>query len=194
MGSWKDGKSLKNEGKKSKRKTIDPEIKTTYNKVADKKRAIIVDETIKEKGKVISKTRLMANHDNEVVVLGMKGKEIIEVRTEKTEKPIDDPDQLIQWSKDEQDPVIQHHPNPGIDETENQFRYRVQDPARFSDMKTKYPGDDPSKGISFVIGHRDGSSETHVQAIRFNKAQGWTVGKVENWIQENQDEIKRMKQ
>lgn len=86
------------------------------------------------------------------------------------------------------------HKNPGIEETTGQFRYRIEDPDQFEIMRTKYPGDDPSSGISFIVGREDQADPTtEVQAIRFDKDRGWTKKKVEKWIKGHQAEIARMK-
>jgi hypothetical protein len=68
---------------------------------------------------------------------------------------------------------------PGIEETENIFRYRVQDPAKFDKFRVKDIG---GGGVKITVGRVKGTSRWEVQNYMFEKERFKTREQVRSWL------------
>jgi hypothetical protein len=68
---------------------------------------------------------------------------------------------------------------PGIEETENLFRYRVRDPADFEKFRVKELG----KGVKITVGRIKGSQRWEIQNYMFEKESFKTHEQVRSWIE-----------
>jgi HK97 family phage prohead protease len=76
---------------------------------------------------------------------------------------------------------------PGIEETENEFRYRVNNPELYDRIRRQ----EITKGVSILWGRRkDNHKQWEIQAIRFDKAVFKTKAEVEKWIKDHPDMTK----
>jgi len=73
---------------------------------------------------------------------------------------------------------------PGIDETENQWRYRLQDPSLFE--KDSFRTKEFGKGVSAILGKKKNTGKWEIQALRFDKDKFKTRKEVENWLKEHE--------
>lgn len=73
---------------------------------------------------------------------------------------------------------------PGIDETENQWRYRIQDPSLFE--KDSFRTKEFGKGVSAILGKKKNTGKWEIQALRFDKDKFKTRKEVENWLKEHE--------
>jgi hypothetical protein len=71
---------------------------------------------------------------------------------------------------------------PGFEETENEIRYRVRDPAQFDDYGRK----EIAPGVSLLLGHDKATGKWLVQAIRFDKV-NFTLAQAEAWVTAHPD-------
>lgn len=68
---------------------------------------------------------------------------------------------------------------PGLEETENLFRYRVRDPADFEKFRVKELG----KGVKITVGKIKGSQRWEIQNYLFEKESFKTREQVRSWIE-----------
>jgi hypothetical protein len=94
----------------------------------------------------------------------------------------DDPDGGGEKSLDEA--VIMAR--PGLEETENSYRYRVRDPGDFQkgsfrtiELKKSKPR------VNAVIGRLKGESTTTIQSLLFPKEDGWSAASAGKWAREH---------
>ena len=80
---------------------------------------------------------------------------------------------------------------PGIEETENEFRYRVRDPDDFVRLRRWALKED--KPRVFAIGgplKSDPDGGAVIQALAFPKDDGWDREKVQDWVDEHKDDLR----
>jgi len=70
---------------------------------------------------------------------------------------------------------------PQPEEKENEIWVRVKDPGLFQKDSFRRIALDQAKGISAVVGKLKGENKTTIQALRFDKAKGWTISKAVAW-------------
>jgi hypothetical protein len=78
------------------------------------------------------------------------------------------------------------------EETENEIRHRVRDPNAFepgSFRTITLKADRPR--VLAIVGKLKGQSATKIQALRFPKADGWTVEKAKEWAKSHFDKSKQ---
>jgi len=68
---------------------------------------------------------------------------------------------------------------PGIDEDQNIWRYRVQDPDKFERFRVKDIG---SGGVKITVGKVKGSDRWEIQNYMFDKKRFKTRDQVRNWL------------
>jgi outer membrane biosynthesis protein TonB len=71
---------------------------------------------------------------------------------------------------------------PGIDETENEWRYRVRDPDLFEKFRRKEITD----GVAIIYGKLKGKDEWEIQAYRFSKERFKTKEQVRKWLKKHE--------
>ncbi|MDR7496830.1 MAG: hypothetical protein QN174_07725 [Armatimonadota bacterium] len=75
---------------------------------------------------------------------------------------------------------------PGIEETEQEFRVRLRDPADFqpgSFRRIPIKRDKPR--VFGIVGRLKGETKTTLQSLRFPKGDGWTADRVRDWLREH---------
>ena len=70
---------------------------------------------------------------------------------------------------------------PGIEETANQYRYRVKDPAAFEKFRVKELG----KGVKITLGKIKGSDRWEIQNYLLEKATFRTREQVRKWLDQH---------
>jgi hypothetical protein len=78
---------------------------------------------------------------------------------------------------------------PGIEETENTYRVRQEDPDKYEKFRVKEVAD----GIKFVFGKLKGKDKWEVQSIIFDKDK-FDKEKVKKWIKEHGFKLQAMKE
>jgi len=71
-----------------------------------------------------------------------------------------------------------------LDETENYFRHRVEDPKNFAKDSFRTIWLSKDKGIKGVIGKKKGETKTTLQTVLFDKEK-WSKPEAEKWAKEN---------
>ena len=76
----------------------------------------------------------------------------------------------------------------GMEETDNEFRYRLRDPGGFqSDTFRTIPLQRNHPANYAVVGRPKGKATMELQALRFPKKQGWTADSAQKWVDEHPD-------
>jgi len=71
-----------------------------------------------------------------------------------------------------------------LDETENYFRHRIEDPKNFAKDSFRTIWLSKEKGIKGIIGKKKGETKTTLQTVLFDKER-WTKQEAETWTKEN---------
>ena len=77
-----------------------------------------------------------------------------------------------------------------LEETENEFRYRVKDPELFDpdSFRQKTIKEDKPRVHAIFGKLKDGDDTMVIQSLRFPKEDGWTIESCEQWAQEHMKE------
>jgi hypothetical protein len=70
---------------------------------------------------------------------------------------------------------------PGVEETANQYRYRVKDPSAFEKFRVKELG----KGVKITLGKVKGSDRWEIQSYMFEKASFPDAKSVRRWLDQH---------
>ena len=70
---------------------------------------------------------------------------------------------------------------PGLDETENTFRYRVQDPEKFDKFRVK----PITEGVKITLGRVKGTDRWEVQNYIFDKQRFKDAETVRKWLDQH---------
>jgi len=70
---------------------------------------------------------------------------------------------------------------PGLDETENTFRYRVQDPEKFDKFRVK----PVTEGVKITLGRVKGTDRWEVQNYIFDKQRFKDAETVRKWLDQH---------
>jgi hypothetical protein len=70
---------------------------------------------------------------------------------------------------------------PGIEETENTFRYRVQEPEKFDKFRVK----PITEGVKITVGRVKGTNRWEVQNYIFDKKRFKDRESVKNWLEKH---------
>ena len=70
---------------------------------------------------------------------------------------------------------------PGIDETTNTFRYRVQDPDKFDNFRVK----PITRGVKITLGRVKGTNRWEIQSYIFDKKRFKDSNSVKNWLEKH---------
>jgi hypothetical protein len=70
---------------------------------------------------------------------------------------------------------------PGLEEAKTVWRYRVQDPDKFSKFRVKELG----KGVKITLGKVKGSDRWEIQNYMFEKTSFKDAGTVRKWLDEH---------
>jgi len=70
---------------------------------------------------------------------------------------------------------------PGIDETTNTFRYRVQDPDKFDKFRVK----PITRGVKITLGRVKGTNRWEIQSYIFDKTRFKDSNSVKNWLEKH---------
>lgn len=76
---------------------------------------------------------------------------------------------------------------PGIEETENEYRYRLKDPGMFISESFRRKNL-PDPGLSLILGKMQDSDSMVAQSLRFDK-KSWNREKVMNWVKSHKDQF-----
>jgi len=71
-----------------------------------------------------------------------------------------------------------------LEETENYFRHRIEDPKNFAKDSFRTIWLSKEKGIKGIIGNKKGETKTTLQTVLFDKER-WTHQEAETWVKEN---------
>ncbi|MEM3628310.1 MAG: hypothetical protein QXK98_06320 [Candidatus Bathyarchaeia archaeon] len=78
---------------------------------------------------------------------------------------------------------------PGLDETENTFRYRVQNPDKFDRFRVK----EITRGVKITLGRVKGTSRWEIQNYIFDKKLFRTREQVQKWLEKHlKSEVKTL--
>jgi len=78
---------------------------------------------------------------------------------------------------------------PGLDETENTFRYRVQNPDKFDRFRVK----EITHGVKITLGRVKGTSRWEIQNYLFDKKLFRTREQVQKWLEKHlKSEVKTL--
>jgi len=78
-----------------------------------------------------------------------------------------------------------------LEETKNEWRFRVRQPDKFEEGSLRSITLKKSKPkIRAIIGKVKGEDKTKIQSLRFPKKEGWNKQKVEKWISEHKEDLK----
>ncbi|MEM1589808.1 MAG: hypothetical protein QW175_05270 [Candidatus Bathyarchaeia archaeon] len=78
---------------------------------------------------------------------------------------------------------------PGIDETPNTFRYRVQDPSKFDKFRVK----EITRGVKITLGRVKGTNRWEIQNYIFDKERFKDRESVREWLEEHlKSEVKTL--
>lgn len=75
---------------------------------------------------------------------------------------------------------------PGLDETENEYRWRLQDPGLF--QKDSFRRKNITSGVSLIVGRKKGKTTTEAQAIRFDKDK-FSKSEALKWVKDHKDKF-----
>lgn len=75
------------------------------------------------------------------------------------------------------------------EETENEFRYRVRDPADFQQDSFRTITIQKSPKVNAVVGRLKGETATTIQSLRF-PSDAWSMGDAKKWVGEHSDSLK----
>jgi len=70
---------------------------------------------------------------------------------------------------------------PGLDETPNTFRYRVQDPEKFDKFRVK----PITQGVKITLGRVKGTDRWEIQNYIFDKSRFKDSNSVRNWLEKH---------
>jgi hypothetical protein len=76
---------------------------------------------------------------------------------------------------------------PGLDETENEFRYRLKEPDAYSTCRRKAIQEESPKVDAVFCQRKDNADTWEIQALRFPKSEGWTKDKAQSWVDSHKD-------
>ncbi len=79
---------------------------------------------------------------------------------------------------------------PGWEETENEIRYRVQDPKDFADGSFFVKEFQKDPRIYAVMGTKKGEDASSIQAMRFDKVD-WQLEDAQKWYEDHKESIKK---
>jgi hypothetical protein len=71
---------------------------------------------------------------------------------------------------------------PGLEETENEFRWRLQEPSLFK--PDSFRSKEITAGVSLIMGKKEGSDTMEAQALRFDKSK-FNKEEARKWIEEH---------
>lgn len=78
---------------------------------------------------------------------------------------------------------------PGLDETENTFRYRVQEPNKFDRFRVK----EITNGVKITLGRVKGTNRWEIQNYIFDKKLFRTREQVQKWLEKHlKSEVKTL--
>lgn len=91
----------------------------------------------------------------------------------------------IDWDNEEE--------TRGWEETENEIRHRIKEPDLFSEFRyIKLKKDKPR--VNAVYGKYKDKDEWAIQALRFPKADGWSIKSAKSWLKDHPEVVKIMEE